>query len=595
MSHAAILFITNSPLSTSSFTASPQRLCASNSLHRPTRPVVSNLSSRSTVCMSKRSAWPVGRFISDALFFTPVGRFLGGSAPSPKSMSQPRTVTAAEIAAGAEGNGWVLVSGASGNTGRRVVRELLSSKRRVAALTRTRARLVSALSAVDIDVAQSEKDGLLRVIVSDLYNVPEEALFGVTGVIGAIGTKVGPRDDDVERSKYVQGFKFYPPVVLEDTPQNIEYNGISRLVSLIRSEFASLKGVRCADSLFDFSDKDAMRKMWGTLDDVVMGGVSSSNTREQSGCLVFYGTVSTDNSGGFVSTRTADFSADIDLSSYDGVQLRVRGDGQRYKFILRCERKWDGRAYCASFDTVADKWTAVNLPFSDFRAVFRGKTVSDAPPLDTQHIVSCQMMLSKFEYDRDLNPSFSAGSFSLAVGSVRPYIKLEKEDEKYAPRFVHLSSAAVTRPLRRNESGKAFEIPIVQLNEKIGRVLNWKLAGEDAVRAAGVKEKEDAIEYVIVRPTALTVEKGVGIDKLIFEQGDTLTGKVSRNDLAKLLVTALDEPAFAGRTFEVDSADEHSSFEPVVERAQALKKDEDITRTFAPFPYVPDEKPSEVP
>lgn len=545
------------------------------------------------VRMTGRSAWPIGRFVSDALFFTPVGRFLRGSAPSPKTMSQSRASTATESVAGAKGNGWVLVSGASGNTGRRVIRELLSSNRRVAALTRTRARLVSALSSVDVDVAQAEKDGLLRVIVSDLHNIPEEALFGITGVISVIGTKIGPRDDDVERSKYVQGIKFYPPVVLEDSPQNVEYVGVSRLASLVRSEFAATKGVRCADPLFDFSDKDAMRKTWGTLDDVVMGGVSSSNTREQNGCLIFYGTVSTDNSGGFVSTRTADFSSDVDLSSYDGVQLRVRGDGQRYKFILRCERVWDGRAYCVSFDTVEDKWISVNLPFSDFRAVFRGKTVSDAPPLDTKHITACQVMLSKFEYDRDLNPNFKPGPFSLAIGSVCPYVDVSGENLNHAPRYVHLSSAAVTRPLRKNETGKQFEIPIVKLNEKIGRVLNWKLAGEDSIRVAGAKENDNALSYVIVRPTALTVDEPVGTDRLIFEQGDNLVGKVSRDDAARLLLMALDHPAFVGKTFEVDSADENSSLKPALERIQELKEDGEMTSPIASFPYVPEDQPKE--
>lgn len=586
MSCSALLFTTSCPLPESLLTTSSLS-SRTNLLRHQVRPAKRPLDTQNALCMSGRSAWPIGRFVSDAFFFTPIGRILRGSASPPKPMSQPRTSTTDPVA-GAKGNGWIFVSGASGNTGRRVIRELLSSQRRVAALTRTRARLVSALASVDIDAAQAEKDGLLRIIVSDLYNVPEEALFGVTGVISAVGTKIGPQDDDVERSKYTQGLKFFPPVVLEDTPQNVEYNGVSRLVSLVRSEFATAKGVRCADSLFDFSDKEAMRKTWGTLDDVVMGGVSSSNTREQNGCLMFYGTVSTNNSGGFVSTRTADFSSDVDLSSYDGVQLRVRGDGQRYKFILRCERKWDGRAYCVSFDTEADKWIAVNFPFSDFQAVFRGKTVSDAPPLDATRIAACQVMLSKFEYDGDLNPKFTAGAFSIAIGSVCPYVNVKDENRKHAPRYVHLSSAAVTRPLRTNESGKQFEIPIVQLNAKIGNALNWKFAGEDAIREAGAKKKEDALGYVIVRPTALTVEEPVGIDRLIFDQGDNVIGKVSRDDVAKLLQVALDEPAFLRKTFEVISADKDSSLKSAVERVQALKEDEDMKRVISSFPYVPE-------
>lgn len=43
----------------------------------------------------------------------------------------------------------------------------------------------------------------------------------------------------------------------------------------------------------------------------------------------------------------------LDLSPYEGVELRLKGDGQRYKLILRSESAWDGIGYTASFDTQA--------------------------------------------------------------------------------------------------------------------------------------------------------------------------------------------------------------------------------------------------
>jgi len=174
--------------------------------------------------------------------------------------------------------------------------------------------------------------------------------------------------------------------------------------------------------LFDFQNPTAdLRETWGTLDDVVMGGVSESSLRVVDGAALFRGTVSTANSGGFASVRTRNFEPPLDLSAYTGILLKVKGDGQRYKFILRDRPQWDSAAYSTSFDTVADSWLEVRLPFTEFRPFFRAKTVRNARPLETQAIRSLQLMLSKFEYDGDLNPHFQPGSFQLQVASIQAY------------------------------------------------------------------------------------------------------------------------------------------------------------------------------
>lgn len=79
----------------------------------------------------------------------------------------------------------------------------------------------------------------------------------------------------------------------------------------------------------------------------VMGGVSESSLRivpgageaaESGGATaaaaVFAGEVKTSNSGGFVSVRTRKMSPPLDLSTYDALRLRVKGDGNRYKFSM---------------------------------------------------------------------------------------------------------------------------------------------------------------------------------------------------------------------------------------------------------------------
>jgi hypothetical protein len=174
--------------------------------------------------------------------------------------------------------------------------------------------------------------------------------------------------------------------------------------------------------VFDFGQmSEDLSDIWGALDDVVMGGVSESGIRLIDGIAVFSGNVSTNNSGGFASVRTRNFESPINLAGYDGIELRVKGDGQRYKFMLRTSTKWDGVAYCHSFDTVDRTWIDVRIPFTAFVPIFRARTVSDASPLDVQNIHAVQLMLSKFEYDGNLNPRFKTGLFELQVQSIKAY------------------------------------------------------------------------------------------------------------------------------------------------------------------------------
>jgi hypothetical protein len=173
--------------------------------------------------------------------------------------------------------------------------------------------------------------------------------------------------------------------------------------------------------IFDFTQPSSdLRDVWGALDDVVMGGVSQSGIQIGASTAIFSGTVSTANSGGFASVRTRNFDPPLNLSEFDGIELRVKGDGNRYKFMLRTETRWDGVAHCYSFDTVADSWITVQIPFNAFTPVFRAKTVSNSPLNPTQ-IYAMQLMLSKFEYDGELNPHFQAGFFQIQVESIQSY------------------------------------------------------------------------------------------------------------------------------------------------------------------------------
>ncbi len=77
------------------------------------------------------------------------------------------------------------------------------------------------------------------------------------------------------------------------------------------------------------------------------------------------------------------------------------------------------------------------------------------------------------------------------------------------------------------------------------------MKGEDSLRESG-------IPYTIIRPCALTEEPGG--KELIFEQGDNIKGKISREDIAKLCVQSLQEPLACNVTFEVKQGENSANY-----------------------------------
>ncbi len=168
----------------------------------------------------------------------------------------------------------------------------------------------------------------------------------------------------------------------------------------------SLVALLVATILLDFDDA-ADAALWRPVDDVVMGGVSSSSfDRAEPGVARFSGTVSLENSGGFASVRTP--PRDWDTSGATAFLLRVRGDGKQYKFTLRTSDGFDGIQYQARFSPPAGEWTDVRLRVEDFVPTFRGRKVPFAPPLDPAKIRALGLMISDKQ----------AGPFELLIDRV---------------------------------------------------------------------------------------------------------------------------------------------------------------------------------
>ncbi|MGM0703628.1 MAG: CIA30 family protein [Pseudomonadota bacterium] len=158
--------------------------------------------------------------------------------------------------------------------------------------------------------------------------------------------------------------------------------------------------------LIDFQDaREATR--WRTINDDVMGGISRGEMKVENGIGVFSGELSLEHGGGFASVRRDPEAFELD--GYAGMMLNVRGDGRCYQLRLRTNRLFDGAAYRARFQPPAGEWRRIALPWQTFEAVFRGRLLADAPPLEPEAIQQVGLLIADKQ----------AGPFRLEVEWVR--------------------------------------------------------------------------------------------------------------------------------------------------------------------------------
>lgn len=144
--------------------------------------------------------------------------------------------------------------------------------------------------------------------------------------------------------------------------------------------------------LLDFEDIDKSGR-WMVVNDGVMGGVSHSNLKLHSdGHLIFEGEVSTNYGGGFASVRT-DYE-NWEIGKYEGFILRVKGDGKTYQFRCRLGININQIAYRHYFLPNDEDWQEIYLPFTEFLPTYRGRVLTNSPPLDPKEIKQLGFMIS---------------------------------------------------------------------------------------------------------------------------------------------------------------------------------------------------------
>lgn len=141
------------------------------------------------------------------------------------------------------------------------------------------------------------------------------------------------------------------------------------------------------------SENDETADRWVPIHDNVMGGVSEGGASlNVDSCLVFSGLLSLDNNGGFASVRT--IIADAQLGGFNGLRIRVKGDGRSYELRLRVNDGDDETAFKHDFATVNNEWIDLDLPFSSFVPTYRGRVLRDVGQLEAGEITKLGFLLS---------------------------------------------------------------------------------------------------------------------------------------------------------------------------------------------------------
>ena len=158
--------------------------------------------------------------------------------------------------------------------------------------------------------------------------------------------------------------------------------------------------------IFKF-DREKEISKWKPINDNVMGGLSRGSALiTDEGYFVFFGTISLENNGGFASIRS--LPQDFNLKGFEGIRIKINGDGRKYQFRVRTDGNVDGVAYKYEFQTIKNEWMEIELPFSSFSPTYRGRVLKEVEPLAAEDIRQIGFLIAEKK----------SGPFKLVIESI---------------------------------------------------------------------------------------------------------------------------------------------------------------------------------
>ncbi len=175
----------------------------------------------------------------------------------------------------------------------------------------------------------------------------------------------------------------------------------------------------------DFND-------WFSLNDTVMGGSSMAVCRATSKGLSLEGVV-VEEKGGFVSCKSPIFSPLLNLSNYQGFELKIDGRGRTLKFGVSCkygifglseyllDKSPGGLRWVTEIETKRFGATIIKIPFENLEPTVLAKKISLPIKFKCDSISQFQLLHSKFGRPGELNPGFKPGKINIVLQSISVY------------------------------------------------------------------------------------------------------------------------------------------------------------------------------
>lgn len=110
---------------------------------------------------------------------------------------------------------------------------------------------------------------------------------------------------------------------------------------------------------------------WQITNDGVMGGLSLGKTTFKENSILFSGTVSLENNGGFTSFRTPFQS--FDLTKVQKVEIRYRSNGQDMGIMLENSRQFFRPYFKYDLVQTNNEWKTITIDISEFKSYVLGR------------------------------------------------------------------------------------------------------------------------------------------------------------------------------------------------------------------------------
>ena len=143
--------------------------------------------------------------------------------------------------------------------------------------------------------------------------------------------------------------------------------------------------------LYDFGE-DVREDNWNIITDVVLGGDSEAQLFNLEERLAFTGELNPGDVRGFASIRSSEERFQLD--DYEGLLVKVRGDGQVYRLCLWNKLGRDVVNYQVAFSPEEGKIVTFRLPFEKFTPIYKGEEKPKAPDLSLDNIMSLGFLIS---------------------------------------------------------------------------------------------------------------------------------------------------------------------------------------------------------